>query len=325
MIIKGSEHGSARNLSRYLLREKANETCRLWELRGSASDALTKSLADWETVGRSKTRGSKVLYHAHIRLSDGERLHEAQWYATIEHLEEQLGFTHCPRAIVAHENAQKGLHIHIVWSRYDAERRALVKLGNDHQQHHAVAREAEKQYGLRPAVQPAPANDNTRRNGPGRKRRLSDREVRAIKERGTDREQLAKRLEAAWNATDSGEEMRAMLKALKVELVPGDRRDWVVEYKGLKLNPVRLLPDVKTARFRERMQDLDLEVEKQKQREAEAIRQTFRRKAKELLKQEAEKDIKAPQPMPRARSTAGAKRAPQPRLRPRLHYGDPGI
>jgi hypothetical protein len=193
-----------------------------------------------------------------------------------------------------------------------------VKLGNDHQHHHGVARQFEKQYGLRPAV--APANDNKRR-----KHRLSDREVRAIKERGTDREQLEKRVQAAWAATDSGEEMRAMLKALKIELIPGERRDWVVEYKGLKLNPVRLLPDVKTASFRKRMQDVDIEAEKQKQREATAIKKTFKRKAKELLKQEAEATIKAPQPTPRARNTPGGRRAPQPRLRRKLRFGDPGI
>ena len=315
MIIKGTEHNSARNLSRYLLTEKANETCRLWELRDSASDALSKSLSDWELIGRCKTKGSKVLYHAHIRLCDGERMNEGQWHQAIETLEQKLGFTNCPRAIVGHEHAQKGLHVHIVWSRYDQERRALVKLGNDHQHHHSVAREFEKQYGLRPAV--APANENKRR-----KRRLSDREVRAIKERGTDREQLTKLLQAAWTATDSGEEMRAMLKALKIEMVPGDRRDWVVEYKGLKLNPVRLLPDVKTASFRKRMQDVDFETEKQKQREAEAIKNTFRRKAKNLVKGNMDQAVQQPA-IPGF--TKSRSRAPQPKLRRKLRYDDPGI
>jgi len=317
MIIKGSEHNSARNLSRYLLTEKANETCRLWELRDSASDTLSKSLTDWELIGRCKTKGSKVLYHAHIRVCDDERMNEAQWHATIEALEQKLGFANCPRAIVAHEHAQKGLHVHIVWSRYDQERRALVNLGNDHQHHHSVARQFEKQYGLRPAV--APANDNKRRQ-----RRLPDREVRAMKERGGDREQLAKLLKAAWESTDSGEEMRAMLKALKIEMVPGDRRDWVVEYKGQKINPVRLLPDVRAARFRERMKDVDLEAEKQKQREADAVKKTFRRKAKQLIRDEVQAAV---QPTPTARKgfRKSGPRPPQPRLRRKLHYGDPGI
>jgi len=322
MIIKGTEHNSARNLASYLLREKEGETCRLWEVRDSASDALAKALTDWELIGRCKTKGSKVLYHAHIRVCDDERMNEAQWHETIEKLEQKLGFTNCPRAIVGHDHAEKGLHVHIVWSRYDAVRQRLVALGNDHQHHHGVAREFEKQYGLRPAVdpdKPAPANDNKRR-----KRRLSDRDIRALKERGIDREQLEKRVQAAWAATDSGEEMRAMLQALKIDLVPGTRRDWTVEYKGLKLNPVRLLPDVNEARFRARMQDMDLDAEKQKQREAKAIKQTFRRKAQELLKRESETAFKPAQPTPRAVRQRGP-RPPQPRLRPKIRYGDPGI
>ena len=286
MIIKGAEHNSARNLSRYLLTAKANETCRLWELRDSASDALSKSLTDWEMIGRCKTNGSKVLYHAHIRLCDGEQMNEGQWHETIESLEQKLGFANCPRAIVAHDHAQKGLHVHIVWSRYDQERHALVKLSNDHQHHHSVARAAEKEFGLRPAVELR--QEKTRRH------RLSDREVRAIKERGIDRERLTKIVRTVWESTHSGEEMRAMLKALKVDLVPGDRRDWVVEYKGLKLNPVRLLPDVKTASFRQRMQDANHEAEKQKRREGEAIKQTVRRRAKDLVKEQIDNAVKPP-------------------------------
>jgi hypothetical protein len=317
MIIKGTEHNNARNLARYLLAAKENETCSVWELRDSASDALAKSLTDWELIGRCKTKGSKILYHAHIRVCDDERMNAGQWHETIAKLEQNLGFTNCPRAIVAHEHAQKGQHVHIVWSRYDPERSALVKLGNDHQQHHSVARDAEKQYKLRPAV--APANENKTK-----KRRLSDRDVRAIKERGGDREQLTKLVRAAWAATDSGEEMRAMLKALKVEIAPGDRRDWVVQYKGLKLNPIRLLPEVKTAAFRDRMQDVDLAAEKEKQRQAEAMKKTFRRRAQGLLKQDFEAAIQ-PAPKPPAGFRKTGRRAPQPKLRRKLRYDDPGI
>lgn len=317
MIIKGTEHNSARNLARYLLTAKENETCRLWELRDSASDRLSKSLTDWELIGRCKTKGSKILYHAHIRICDDERMNEGRWHETIEKLEQKLGFTNCPRAVVSHEHAQKGLHVHIVWSRYDPERSSLVKLGNDHQQHHRVARDAENEYGLRPVDQPA--NDSKTR-----KRRLSDRDVRVIKERGGDREKLTKFVCAAWAATDTGEEMRAMLKSLKIELVPGDRRDWVVHYKGLKLNPVRLLPDVRTAAFRERMMDVDLEAEKGKARQAEAMKNTFRRKAANMVKEEIDVAVQT-LPAERKGFRKTGKRSPQPRLRRKVRFDDPGI
>jgi len=317
MIIKGIEHNSGRNLARYLLTAKENETCRLWELRDSASDALGKSLTDWEMIGRCKTKGSKILYHAHIRLCDGERINEGQWHETIGKLEQSLGFTNCPRAVVSHEHAQKGLHVHVVWSRYDPEQNRLVKLGNDHQQHHRIAREAEKQYKLRPAVEP------TKENKP-RNRRLSDRDVHAIKERGGNRDQLTKIVRAAWAATHSGEEMRAMLQTLKVELAPGDRRDWVVQYKGLKLNPVRLLPEVKAATFRERMQDVNVETEKEQHAQAEAMKKVFRRKAKDLVKEAFDAAVQVA-PSARTGFRKDGRRAPQPKLRRKLRYDDPGI
>jgi hypothetical protein len=317
MIIKGIEHNNARNLARYLLRAKQNEACRLWELRDSASDILGKSLTDWEMIGRCKTKGSKILYHAHIRICDDERMNEGQWRETIEKLERSLGFATCPRAIVGHEHAQKGLHVHIVWSRYDPERRGLVKLGNDHQHHHRIAREAENEYALRPAV------ELTKEAKP-KERRLSDRDMHAITERGGDRDQLAKLVRAAWASTCSGEEMQGMLRTLKVELVPGDRRDWVVHYKGLKLNPVRLLPEVKTAEFRQRMQDMDIQQERDKQRQAGTAKEIFRRKAKSLLKQDVEVALPIATAARRGREKPLRQR-PQPKLRRKLRIDDPGI
>jgi hypothetical protein len=215
VIIKGTEHDNAGNLARYLLDPKPDEKEFLMELRDSASDDLTNALTDWEAIGRAKTRGEKILYHAHIRLCDGEVLHEAQWMKTIEDLETKLGFTNCPRAIVGHNNAEKGLHVHVVWSRLDPTKKPLVQLGNDHQQHHSVAREAEKEFGLRPAVEPG--KEKEQRRG----KRLSDREIRALKDRGINKDKLLKMVRAAWDGTDSGEELRAMLGALGVEIKPG--------------------------------------------------------------------------------------------------------
>ncbi len=95
-------------------------------------------------------------------------------------------------------------------------------------------------------------------------------------------------------------------------------------YKGLKLNPVRLLPEVKTAAFRARMQDVDLTAEKEKQRQAEAMKKTFRRKALGLLKQDFDRAVK-PTAKPSTGFRKAGRSAPQPKLRRKLRYDDPGI
>lgn len=316
MIIKGRAHDHAANLSRYLLAEKDNEQVRLIELRDAASDDLAKALTDWETIGRCITAASRILYHAHIRLCDGEKLNGAQWMKAIADLEEALGFTNCPRAIVAHDNKNKGTHVHVVWSRVDPTQKPLVNLSNDHEKHHRVAREAEKEFGLKPTIyQPKD----------WKKRRLSDREIRALKDRGINREKLEKLCQAAWNACDSGQEMKAMLGALGVDITAGDRRDWVVEYKGLKMNPVRLLDGVNAAQFRERMKDVDLEAEKQKSREESPAMPTFGKKARHAIQAQIDKAFANDTESPPKTGFRKKRHAPQPKLRRKMFYGDPGI
>lgn len=318
MIIKGQAHNNAQTLARYLLREKENEKPFLFEIRDSASEDLHKSLLDWETLALCKTKAKAPLYHAHIRLRDGEALHEAQWMETIQKLEEKLGFTNCPRAVVGHNNAEHGLHVHVVWSRYDPEKGRAISLSNDRQAHHSVAREAEKAYGL----EQVKAKEKERG-----KRRLSGKEVRALKDRGINQTKLEKLVKAAWSATDSGQEMKAMLNALGVEIVPGDRRDWVVEFKGLKMNPVRLLDDVKTADFRERMKDVDLEAEKQKSRDGSPATPLFGRKARSMMQGQFDKPLAndAPSAPPKTGFTRKKRRVLEPRFKPKLRYNDPGI
>lgn len=317
MIIKAAPHNHAGNLSRYLLNPKEDEKEFLMDLRDSATDDLPKSLTDWEIIARCNSRAEKVLYHAHIRLREGESLKEAQWFELIQELEEKLGFANCPRAVVGHNNEKTGLHVHIVWSRLDSETGKMVSLSHDRKVHHSVAREAEKRYGLEPVIS-KPVRE---------KKRLSDRQIRALKDRQIDKEKLVRNVQSAWDVCDSGEEMKAMLAALGVNLVPGDRRDWVVERNGLKLNPVRLLDGVTTAEFREKLKDLDLEKERQKERETSPATPLFGRKARLQLQKQVDKHLANDEKGQPAKTGFRKKRvkAPAPRLRRKMWYGDPGI
>lgn len=315
MIIKGRSHGNAGNLARYLLTPKDNEKEFVMDLRDAASDDIRKALTDWEAIARCSTKGENALYHAHIRLRDGEALKEAQWFDIVQRMEEKLGFTNCARAIIGHNNADKGLHVHIVWSRFDPVTGKLVSMSNDRKQHHAIAREAEKEFGL----EPVPEKPTIER----KKRRLSDREIRALKDRTENRDKLEKIMRAAWQATDGGEEMKAMLNALGVDIQRGDRRDFVIDYKGLKMNPVRLLEGITAAEFRERMKDAQIE----KPREKSPAEATFGRKARGMAQSQFDKQIANDQAEPPAKTGFRKKRhkAPTPRLRRKTWFGDPGI
>lgn len=316
MIIDGNEHGNAGNLARYLLTAKEGETVQLYETRGTALDNLTDTLTDWEAIGRSTTRGQNILYHSWLRLASGEKLHEAQWLKTIETLEERLKLTDAPRVIVAHHNEQNGTHFHVVWSRVDPERDRLLNLGNSARKSITVAREAEKEFGLRRLE----AVDTKRKE---KKRQLSKTEIRAIKDRGANREKLEKAVRAAWSACDGGEEMHQMLAALKVTLEPGDRRAWVVEYAGVKVNPVRLLEGVTEAQFRERMKDYEPTTSREKEQTSPA-QVMFKRDAKFKIRNDLENQSVANDAQ-RKGFRLKRHKAPQPKLKPKLWYGDRGF
>lgn len=308
MIIEGSTHGSAKNLARYLLDAKPGETPFLQELRDAATENLHEALTDWELCGRSLTKGQKVLFHAYIRLPKGEFLAEDQWLAVVERLEEKLGLGNCGRAVIGH-SGEKGLHLHVAWSRFDPLTGKLASLSWDRRAFHEVARWAEKEYQLSP-VESAPKRE--------RKRRMSDREIRAFKDRGVAKELAEKVIRAAWRASDSGEEFVQHCKALGVEIRHGDKRDFVAVVKGIKINPVRLLDGVTTAAFRAKMVDAEIERETQ-----DGGEQARRRRASELPAVSAN-DLLSTAEKPKQGFTKKHRKL-TPRLRPKIWFGDPGI
>ncbi len=182
----------------------------------------------------------------------------------------------------------------------------LVSLSNDRTHHHAVARAAEKEFGFQ-AV-PEKRSD--------RKGRLSDRDIRALKDRGINKDHLLKIVRTAWEATSTGEEMRAMLASLNVEIKPGDRRDWVVEYKGLKMNPVRLLEGVSAAQFRNRMKDVDAGSENEKTREDLRIGKMYDRKARHVVQDQIDRSFANNQPTNAKRTGFTQRQQIDPQLGP---------
>lgn len=242
MIIEGGKHGCARNLARYLERPEAK--ARLLDLRGSVTDQLGAALSDWETAARLTTKGHRPLYHAYIRILDGETLTPGQWLETVEKLETGLGLAGHSRAIIAHGEGS-GIHLHVVWTRLQ-DGGALAPMRYDRRQFHAIARWAEAEFGLLPTT------------AKGTTRRVSNRDIKAIKGRGTSADEIRKITTQAWRTTTTGEELRLALLEHDLLLVKGDRREFVLDVDGYKINPVRLLDGVTAAEFRERMQGVEV-------------------------------------------------------------------
>jgi hypothetical protein len=274
VIIEGGKHGSGQNLGRYLLRPGTN--AELVEIRGSTGD-LAQTLTDWETVARTLSKGQRVLYHAYARIPENERLTAQQWHQLAAQLEQNLGLEDCPRALVMHDETssggRKGKHLHMVWSRLRPDE-TLAPLHHDRRQFHITARWAEETFNLTPIAA-----------RPKRSKTIRDRDIKALKGRNMPADQLQKILLKAWNSTTDGHGFRQALDDHEILLLKGDRRDYVIDVEGFKMNPVRLMPGVNAAEFRARLEGLDM------LRETPEAQQVRGRKARQLARDQIDRHL----------------------------------
>lgn len=145
MIIKGSSRAGASDLSAHLQRVDTNERMELLEIKGTVARDLNAALREMEAMA-SGTRCKNPLYHASINTPIHERLGIDGWERAVDRLEEELGLTGQPRAVVMHEKFGRE-HVHVVWGRVRADTLVAVADSHNYRKHEIVARELEREFG----------------------------------------------------------------------------------------------------------------------------------------------------------------------------------
>jgi len=276
VIIKGRSRGGAASLASYLSSPK-NERAVLLEVRGTVSDGLRESLREMEVSGLNATQSEKVLYHAQIAPRHDERLSEDQWKRAVGRLEDELGLSGQPRAVVLHQH--KGAeHAHVVWSRADLEAGKCIHMSWDNRAHHKVARELEREFGLQELPEQSQRRGNQRSESLHRAQESRDPAT-------TERIQKAARV-----AYESGE-LANSLQEQGLILAKGDRRAVVVHDpdSGETYSLSRLLK-IKTKEMEQLMGEVELkpfaEIKKERDMSADQMtRHLSKRKAKELVRE----------------------------------------
>ncbi len=118
MILKGSQRGFGQNLAAHLLKLDDNEHVDLHELRGFAADDLKGAFKEAEAISRG-TKCRQYLFSLSLNPPGDAYLTSADFEAAIDTIENRLGLSGQPRAIVFHEKEGRR-HAHCVWSRIDA-------------------------------------------------------------------------------------------------------------------------------------------------------------------------------------------------------------
>lgn len=220
MILKGSQRAGGADLATHLLNAFDNEKIRIAQIRGTVADDLHGAFAEYEAIAAG-TRCKQPLYS--LSINPGEPLTRAQYRAAIDHIEEQLGLTGQPRAVIFHEkNARE--HCHVVWSRIDSRQMRAIHMSHDRMKLRTAARELARAYGHE-----LPEGLAKDRGGDRFDRRDMTLAEKARAERsGITPDDRRAAITAAFRQSDSAESFKAALADKGYVLARGDRRGFVV-------------------------------------------------------------------------------------------------
>ncbi|WP_210340454.1 relaxase/mobilization nuclease domain-containing protein [Bradyrhizobium sp. CCBAU 51753] len=166
-------------------------------------------------------RTQRPLYHASISPEAATPLRAEQITQAVDHLEDRLGLQGQPRVVLLHRKKDRE-HIHVVWSRIEADTGNAVSYSWNYRLHEQASRELEAMFGHRPV----PNSPARRVRAPGD---AEDYELRQAERCGLSPSKASQEITAIWNAASANpDELRTRLAETGYTLARGDRRVFVV-------------------------------------------------------------------------------------------------
>jgi hypothetical protein len=249
MIAKGNLHQDGGKLAAYLVTGKGGERAELVELRGFASTDIRTAFLDVE-IQAYGTRCIKPFFHAYVRLAPGEELDREQWQRVADRIEKRLGFAGQPRAVSFHHLVDGSTHLHVGWSRIDAEEGRAIDPGLYKNKLKEISRRLERELDLTKVRNERAPDDTTRAAGRN--------EFEQARRLNTDLKAIRSTIKECWERSDSGRSFAAALDAQGLILARGDRRDFVViDAAGGDHALSKRITGATAAETRGRMADID--------------------------------------------------------------------
>ena len=227
MILKGSQRANGGDLAIHLMNSFDNERVEIADLRGAVADDLYGAFAEFEAVAAG-TRAEKYLYS--LSINPPEPLTRDQYLESIALIEDRLGLTSQPRAIVFHAKPdESGIareHCHVVWSRIDVERMKAIHLSHDKSKLMDCAVQLSHRFGfeLPPGLKAWEDKHGFKKD----KLEPTLAEKAQQDETGITPEERRAEITQAYEQADSAEAFRAALDGKGYVLAKGDRRGFVI-------------------------------------------------------------------------------------------------
>ena len=233
MILKASQRGGGQDLAAHLMRVDDNEHVLVHELRGFASDNLKGAFKESEAISRG-TNCRQYLFSLSLNPPAGESVPIETFEGAIGQVEERLGLTDQPRAIVFHEKEGRR-HAHCVWSRIDAETMTAKQLSFFKTKLQSVSRELylENGWKLPDGLKSPSERDPTN---------FTLAEWQQAKRQGIDPRWLKQVAQDAWQRSDGTKAFVHAMRDNGLFLARGDRRGFVaLDHNGEVYALARLL------------------------------------------------------------------------------------
>jgi Relaxase/Mobilisation nuclease domain len=222
MILKGSQRANGADLAIHLMNSFDNERIEIAEVYGAVADDLLGAFAEFEAVSLG-TKAREYLYS--LSISPSAPLTREQYFEAIGVIENRLGLTGQPRAVVFHVKDGRE-HCHVVWSRTDVDKMRAVHMAHDHRKLMDLACELARKYGLE--LPPGLEAWEKRQKLEKEKLEPTLGEKAQAEETGIPPEQRRAEITAAYEQSDTGEAFRSVLEQKGYVLARGDKRGLVV-------------------------------------------------------------------------------------------------
>jgi MobA/VirD2-like, nuclease domain len=249
MILVGNQRGGASNLAGHLLKQE-NEHIEVHEIRGFASENLHGALNEAYAVSRG-TKCKQFLFSLSLNPPPQENVNTEIFEAAIERIEEKLGLSGQPRAIVFHEKEGPSgtrRHAHAVWSRIDTDEMKAVQLSFTKKKLRDVSRDLYIEHGWK---MPRGFVNSHERNP----KNFTLAEWQQAKRVGKDPRTIKTDFQDAWAISDSKAAFTHAMQERGYKIARGDRRGFVaVDIHG-EVYSIPKLANVKTKLVRQRLGD----------------------------------------------------------------------
>jgi hypothetical protein len=248
VILKGSQRAGGLQLARHLLNDRDNDHVTVQELRGFVSDDLPAAFNEAYAISRG-TKCKQFLFSLSLNPPETERVPVDVFEHAIAEIEDKLGLSNQPRAIIFHEKEGRR-HAHCVWSRIDVDRMTAINLPHYKLKLRDMSRQLylENNWKMpRGLVSSQERNPLNFTMAEWQQAKRAQRDPRTIKETFQD----------CWAISDARKAFASALEERGYYLAKGDRRGFVaVDWHG-EIYAVSKWIGIKTKDVRSKLGDPD--------------------------------------------------------------------